>query len=193
MMATPRYVGWVSRIRELQAQGRSLILAIYDEICIGRDTLLWSEGPYQSFERFLDQELGIHPQRWAHIESSIKRFGRDWVGKYGHEIATLMLRLPPDSEQEKTAFELIQKMEDVRGRPPSDESVARVVSKLVPPARPVRAKMSEEERLRKVVHDLQRQLKEARKQLLVEQRARSSAEAKVLRLRQQLAKKRAPK
>lgn len=167
-----RYTRAVLHVRKLQHNGHQVVLAIYDALVEIRDTGVFKEGPYPtSFEQFIQQEFSISPVRFAHLEHAIKRFGRDAISHYGHESVITMLRLPPDSIEETTAFHKINEMEKLRGRAPHAESVRRIVSDLVMPQKPADSVLTESARLRQQIRNQQDEIGLLKMQLQASEKA----------------------
>jgi hypothetical protein len=152
------YIAWVERVRKTQADGRSLILKVYDAVRAGYELDVWRRGPWKSFEESIDREFGIHPQRYAHLHESIMRFGRAWVTAKSFEGTLFMLRLPAGSASEKRVIDRVEELEKKYGRPPSPEAIDRLVRREIPSARPVRSQMTETDRLRAKVRELEKDL-----------------------------------
>ena len=158
-----KYVAWVDEVRGIMTEGHSLVIRLHRALRRGRDTKLWQRGDYQSFERCLYEEFGIAPQRWAHLERAVERFGENWVTKYGLEPSITMLRIPEGSDAETQIHHEVQEWEKSHARPPSAEVVGRIVSKYVAPQRPTRSQINEEDRLRDEVRRLQVELREEKR------------------------------
>jgi len=192
--ATERYVTWVQSLRELHSSTVRALVSYYNAIKEGLDNGIWREGPYQSAERFLHMELGIHPQRWAHWTLAMQRFGESRIERWGFEVATTVLRTPQGSAAEHTVLQAIDSMTNERGgMSPSAEAVLRVVEKVVPPQRRVGRVETEEDRLRRKIRDLETQLATAQRKLATTERSLTKANGLVEDLRTRLAATRAKK
>lgn len=158
-IADPAYVAWVEAVRAKQAEGRSIVLGLYDLIRQGEERDLWELGPWKSFEECISQEYGIHPQRYRHLHNAIDRFGREWIATNSFEAALCVLRTRQGSPAEKTVLAEIDQLAKKHGRAPSVEAVDRVVRSYTRDARPVRSELTEAERLRERVYELEKELR----------------------------------
>lgn len=194
VQSTERYVNWVQSLRELHNSTVRALVDYYNAIKLGLDQGIWREGPYQSAERFLNMELGIHPQRWAHWTLAMERFGENRIEQWGFEVATTVLRTQHGSDAERTVLQAIDNMTKERGgMAPSAEAVTRVVEKVVPVQRRVGRLETEEDRLRAKVRDLEAQLATTNRKLAKADRDLERANALVEGLRARVAARRGKK
>lgn len=179
---TPKYRAAVKRLRDLQRNAHDVLVQLYEELCEIRRTKLWKEGPYQSFERFMYEEIGWAAQKFANFELAVKRFGPELIRNCGWEVACTMLRVPENSLAEKQVLGRIEEMTQKRGgRAPSAEAVERVIRQEIPPQRPVGYRPTEADRLREEVRRLQEEVRRLKHELAQEKSARKATEAKLRR------------
>ena len=155
-----QYLDWLRGIKDLQSEGRRIILGVYAKLCAGRDSGIWKESGHHSFERFLDKEVGLFPQRWGTLQAAIERYGEGLIEEYGYSVIIPFLRLPEGSPKEKAAFKDLALTKKTHGHV-SVETARNIVKKYIP--RIVKDRpLTEEERLRQRVRELEGELKKAR-------------------------------
>lgn len=162
--AMQEYIEWVNAIKALATKGRELVVDMFELLRAGRDAQTWKkwDPPWQSWDRCLHKEFGVHPQRFQHIENAYERYGRDYLIEYGTETTTLLLRLEHGSDKETVIREKLEELTDERGRPPSAETVEALVRKVQPAPRPTPRVETEASRLRRRVKELLAQIKDLR-------------------------------
>jgi hypothetical protein len=174
-VSTDEYKRWVECPLLMPPNLNARILTLYDHICAGRESGVWKEGRFANFDECLDYVFGWSPSKFRSLGKALKRFGREFVIKYGVDIAMTVLALPPNSRQEREVMDEIQRMYDIRGIAPAIE----VVRKIVNPKSKTKAspRVTEAQHLRGVVSDLEKKLRRTQTELQQTQAKLAEAQA----------------